>query len=700
MPKIEESDTGKTGISRREILRGSIAAGTGGFVLSAGGGSTSASSNDEYNVGTESPAAEKATKQAAENIERVFDWDDGKKTFTGQFTEEAVKGLEKRPNVRYVELNGTMHAIAQTLPWGIDRVDAEKVHADGETGGDNTDGEGGADIAIIDTGIDDDHPDLQTNVGAGKAYVDCKGSNCNYPWSDDNDHGTHCAGIADAIDNSEGVIGVSTDATLHAVKVLDKRGSGSFSDVAAGIQYTADQGWDVGSMSLGASSGSSTVKDACQYATDEGVLLVAAAGNDGACSDCVGYPAAYSTVIAVSSTDSDDNLSSFSSTGPEVELAAPGGDIYSTVIGGYDTFSGTSMACPHVAGAGGQLMDNGYTNTKARDQLNSTAEDIGLNSNEQGNGLLDVAAAVSGSTDSAPSVSWVNPSDGETVSGTITIQIDASDSEDSDDSLDVAYNVDSESSRSASYNTTSGYYEDSLDTTQFSDTDHTFEANATDSTGNTSSSTITVTTENTESSPTVDSLSASEVETGDDDAEFDVDWTVSDNDSDLDSVDLTLTDDTGGETDDTATVSVSGDSGSGTTRLVAAGDDGSGNTYTVEAVVTDSNGNTGSDTTTVSETEDTSSAPVIDTFELTNDSNPAWTRYYVDWTVSDDDGDLGSVTSEMIDSDGNVLDSGSSSVSGSSASGTHYVETKGSASKIRLTVTDRADNSTSDSTPI
>jgi subtilisin len=645
-------------------------------------------------MGTNGDRGTRAAQGEADSVKRTLDFGDIGQAVAGRFSDEAVRRLRQRADVRYVERDGTMHAIAQTLPWGIDRVDADVLQDNGETGS-------GADIAIIDTGIDDDHPDLQANVGDGKAYVDCRGPNCNYPWSDDNDHGTHCAGIADAVDNSEGVVGVSTEATLHAVKVLDKSGSGSFSDVAAGIEYTADQGWDVGSMSLGASSGSSTVKDACQYAYDKDVLLVAAAGNDGPCSDCVGYPAAYSTVMAISSTDEDDSLSSFSSTGPEIELAAPGRDVYSTVIGGYDTFSGTSMACPHVSGAGGQLMANGYTNTEARDQLNSTAEDIGLGDNEQGNGLLDAEAAVlDGDTDSAPSVSWVNPSDGETVSGTVTVQIDASDSEDSDDSLDVTYSIDGGSERSTTYNSETGYYEDSWDTTGVDDGDHTLEATATDSAGNTSSSSITVTTDNTESAPTVDSLSASEVETDDSDAEFDVDWQVSDDDGDLDSVDLTLTDDTDGETEDTATVSVSGDSASGTTRLVAAGDDGSGNDYTVEAVVTDSNGNTGSDSTTVSETEDTDSAPVIDEFSLTNDSNPAWTRYYVDWAVRDDDGDLADVTSEMVDSSGNVLDSESSSVSGSSASGTHYLRTKSSASEIVLTVTDEAGNSTSDSKSI
>ncbi|PSQ04776.1 serine protease [Halobacteriales archaeon QS_4_69_31] len=583
-------------ISRREFIAGASLSGFA--VVAAGAGPASAANTERSIVGTSTKSATDKAKKQAESVHRVLEFGDIGDAVAGKFSEEALENLEKNPNVRYTEADGQMEAIGETLPWGIDRVDADEVHADGETGGDDTDGEGGADIAIIDTGIDDDHPDLQANVGSGKAYVNCRGSNCNYPWSDDDNHGTHCAGTADAVDNSKGVIGVSTAATLHAVKVLDNSGSGSFSDVAAGIEYTADQGWDVGSMSLGASSGSQTVKDACQYAYDKGVLLVAAAGNDGPCSDCVGYPAAYSTVIAVSSTDSDDTLSSFSSTGSEVELAAPGGDVYSTVIGGYDTYSGTSMACPHVSGAGAQLMDNGYTNTEARDQLTSTAENIGLSSNEQGNGLLDVAAALGGSTDGAP---------------------------------------------------------------------------------------------------TVDSLSASEVETSDGDAEFDADWSVSDADGDLSSVDLVLTQDSDGSTEDSATVSVSGDTASGTTRLVAAGDDGSGNSYTVEATVTDGAGNTGSDTASVSETESTSSAPAIDTFSLTDNSNPAWERYTVDWAVSDSDGDLSSVTVEMLDSGGSVLDSASTSVSGSSASGSDEVRTKGNAAEIELTVTDDAGNSTADS---
>jgi subtilisin family serine protease len=338
-------------------------------------------------VGTKTKRGVRAAERRASDIGRIMDFGDIGFAVSGKFPEEVRDELRSHTDVRYVEQDGTVTAIGESLPWGIDRVDADVAHNNGETGS-------GGDVAIIDTGIDSDHPDLQANLGDGYAAVTCEGSNCNYAWDDDNDHGTHCAGIADAMDNSEGVIGVSTEATLHAVKVLDSNGSGTFSDVADGVKWVADQGYDVGSMSIGASSGSQTIKDACQYAYDKGVLLVAAAGNDGPCSDCISYPAAYDTVVAVTAMHDSGELAGYSSTGPEAELIAPGSQIYSTVIGGYDTFSGTSMACPHVAGGGVQLMANGYSNTEARSKLQNTAEDLGLSDNEQGYGLLDVAASL------------------------------------------------------------------------------------------------------------------------------------------------------------------------------------------------------------------------------------------------------------------------------------------------------------------
>jgi subtilisin len=597
--------------TRRRLLTGAGAVGAASLFGTQVTAALDQGQTDRHVVGVE-PGEAGVARRGADQVYRELDFGQLGQAVAGSFSDAALQALVNNPNVRYVEVDGEMEAISQTLPWGVDRVDADVTHANGETGGDDTDGEGGADIAIIDTGIDSDHPDLQANLGTGKAFVEARGPYAE-PWDDDNDHGTHCAGITDAIDNTEGVVGVSTAATLHAVKVLDKNGSGSYSDVAAGIEWTADQGHDVGSLSLGGGK-SSVVEDAVEYAYGKGVLIVAAAGNDGPCSDCVSYPAAEPEVIAVSATSEDDSLAGFSSTGPEIELAAPGEGIYSTVIGSYDTFSGTSMACPHVSGAGGQLMDNGYTNTEARDQLNSTAEDIGLGSNEQGNGLLDVAAALG---------------------------FDSSDDLGGDDNA----------------------------------------------------------------APTVDSLSASEVETDDSDAEFDADWAVSDADGNLESVDLTLTDDTDGGTEDTASVSVSGDTASGTTRLVAAGDDGSGNSYTVEAVVADTDGATDSDATTVTESEDDSSgdgsAPTIDQFGLTDSSNPRWARVEVDWAVSDADGDLASVTSEAAFADGDT-DSEFSSVSGSSASGTHELRDRdghGDAD-VTMTVTDNAGNTTSDTKTI
>ena len=391
-------------ISRRKLLRRSAA----GASVVALGSAASAKSQRKL-VSFNNKGGVRAAKAKADNVHRTIDLEELGTIVAANMSDKAIDQLKRNHDVNWVEDDGLMHALhhrdghgggpgggdggdggstSQTLPWGIDRVDADVAHANGEDGA-------GAHIAILDTGIDSDHPDLQANLGSGKAFTKCKGGSCNYNWDDDNDHGTHCAGSADAVDNSEGVVGVSTNATLHAVKVLGKRGSGSFSDISAGVKYVADQGWDVASMSLGASSGSQALADACQYAVDRGVLIVAAAGNSGPCTDCVGYPAAYSTTLAVGSTDCDDTLSSFSSTGPEVDIAAPGGAVLSTVPGGgYDTFSGTSMATPHVAGAAGQLMANGASNSNAESTLLSSAEDIGLASNEGGAGLLDVAAAL------------------------------------------------------------------------------------------------------------------------------------------------------------------------------------------------------------------------------------------------------------------------------------------------------------------
>jgi subtilisin len=517
-------------------------------------------------------------------------------------------------------------------------------------------------------------------------------------WDDDNGHGTHCAGISDAVDNGDGVVGVSTKATLHAVKVLDNGGSGSWSDVAAGIEYTADQGWDVGSMSIGGGK-SQTIKDACQYAADRGVLLVAAAGNDS--SNVEGSaPATYSTVMAISATDKNDDLASFSNYGDDIELAAPGVNIYSTYAGGgYDTLSGTSMACPHVSGAGGQLMAAGSSRTEVRSTLKSSAEDIGLSSSEMGAGLLDIEAALGGGSDgnTAPAVDSLSLSEVET--GDSDAEFDASwqvsdaDGDLRQVELTLTDSTDGESEDSA---TVSASGDSASGTTRLvatgedgSGNQYNVSLTVTDENGNTGSETATEA-EN-ESAPTVDSLSVSEVETDDGDAEFDAVWAVSDPDGELATVDLTLTDTNTKETDDSASVSVSSADASDTTRLFASGDDGSGHTYDVEVIVTDDDGQTASATKTVTESE--GSPPSIDSYTVTEAGSPnPHVEITADWAVSDSDGDLDTVTIDVIDADtGTVVDSATDDVSGSDAAGSDQFTVKhadGETFDVQLTVSD------------
>lgn len=373
----------QAGVSRRKTLK--LVGGMTSVTLGATGVAAGRSKTTRTNIGYSSILGRTAALSAAEEIIYDFAFD----ALTVELPASELVQLRGTPGIRYVEADKQVEALDQTLPFGVDRVDADVAHANGETGA-------GADIAIIDTGIENGHPDLEANLGEGRAFLNGIESGL---WNDKNGHGTHCAGIANAVDNGTGVVGVSTQATLHAVKVLTAVGTGSTSDVAAGVEYVGEKGWDVGSLSLGGER-SDVLGDACEYAHDQGVFLVAAAGNSGPCTDCVSYPAANQYCAAVSATDANDALANFSSQGPEVDIAAPGAEIYSTSIqDSYKTLSGTSMAAPHVAGAAGQLMAGGSTNDEALDRLKRSAEDVGLTSRESGAGLLDVESAVLGTTD-------------------------------------------------------------------------------------------------------------------------------------------------------------------------------------------------------------------------------------------------------------------------------------------------------------
>jgi len=354
--------------------------------------------------------------------------------------ETALDGLRRNPNVTYIEGDTEVQATGwdrdeDELIWGADRVQADRVWGGGDGAVDiATDALTGAgvNVAILDTGIYHTHLDFTELANGASNY---KGGfdfvNNDADPLDDNGHGTHCAGIVGAADNKNGIIQVAPRASLYGLKVLDAVGSGWTSDIVAALQWCIDQEppMDVASMSFGSPFYNSSLETACNSAYEAGVLLVAAAGNSGrrnARFDTVEYPGRYDSVIAVAATDgpwNNDARALFSSTGPTVELAAPGVNIYSTIdsADGYATKSGTSMACPHVAGVAALVIERGVdTGPQAvRQRLVLTAEDLGESGRDTsyGYGLVNAQAATqSGETDNPPTITLTNPGDGATVS--------------------------------------------------------------------------------------------------------------------------------------------------------------------------------------------------------------------------------------------------------------------------------------------
>jgi subtilisin len=284
--------------------------------------------------------------------------------------ENALAAIRNNPQVDFVEPDQKMTMFQQTLPNGINRIDGELSSARSGGGGGNGGGGGvgvvpsstRADIAIIDTGIDLTHPDL--NVFRDVTFVPGTTSG-----NDDNGHGTHVAGIAAAKDNNEGVVGADPGARLWAVKVLDSTGAGSISDIIAGIDYVTQHANEisVANLSFGCRCHSNALDIAIHNSVAAGITFVVAAGNSAA--DAESFSPASNpdviTVAAIADSDgrcggfgpatkygNDDSFATFSNFGSVVDIAAPGVNILSTYKGGlYATFSGTSMAAPHVTGA-------------------------------------------------------------------------------------------------------------------------------------------------------------------------------------------------------------------------------------------------------------------------------------------------------------------------------------------------------------
>ena len=288
--------------------------------------------------------------------------------YSAKMSATAAQRLRTDGRVLLVQPDGVMTTTAQTLPTGIDRSDAELSPT---AAIDGVDSRVNVDVAVIDTGIQLTHPDLNVHTAGAK--------NCNTGSSanDGNGHGTHVAGTIGALDNGVGVVGMAPGARLWPVRVLGNSGSGSWAQVICGIDYVAANASqiEVANMSLGGSGSDSacgTNKDAMHEAicaaVNRGVTFVVAAGNSAADSSTF-TPAAYDEVITVSAladfngtpggggaatcrADVDDTFADFSNYGADVDLIAPGVCILSTWKGSaYSSISGTSMASPHVAGA-------------------------------------------------------------------------------------------------------------------------------------------------------------------------------------------------------------------------------------------------------------------------------------------------------------------------------------------------------------
>jgi len=294
----------------------------------------------------------------------------------------SLEVLNLDPAVRYAEANARATATlwpddpGWPLQWGPQKIGAPQAW-------DVTQGSATTIIALVDSGVTLAHEDLAGRLWSNPGEIPANGADDDgngkvddvwgwhffHVWdgqdfvpeennqvADDYGHGTHVAGIAGAgTDNGLGIAGLAGESRLMAVKVLDEYGLGWYFDIAQGIVYAVDNGAAVVNLSLGGQASSQALQDAVDYARDHGAVVVAASGNDGG---PVYYPAACQGVLAVAATGRADERASFSNYGPQVDVAAPGVDIYSTWpwVGGYVTKSGTSMATPHVSGVAALLL--------------------------------------------------------------------------------------------------------------------------------------------------------------------------------------------------------------------------------------------------------------------------------------------------------------------------------------------------------
>lgn len=327
-------------------------------------------------VGVAQAAIDALTKaQGLAFVEQLLDNETLVFEAKGKKTQALLAAMEKSGLFALAEpdyvatINWTPNDPSFGSQWGPKKVSAQ-------TAWDVTKGSSSVIIAVVDTGVDLDHPDLASKVLTGN---DWDFVNNDSTAQDDNGHGTHVAGIAAAAtNNATGIAGMCPNCMILPVKVLNAAGSGSYSAIANGVRYAADQGAKVINLSLGGTAGDTTLKSAIDYANGKGVLVACAAGNTG--NTTINYPAYYTSCVAVASTDSNDNRSSFSTYGSWVDTSAPGTSIYATYWNNtYATLNGTSMATPHVAGLAGLLFSQGRTQAAVKTRLTSSTYTDAIN---------------------------------------------------------------------------------------------------------------------------------------------------------------------------------------------------------------------------------------------------------------------------------------------------------------------------------
>lgn len=287
---------------------------------------------------------------------------------TGEIPESAIEQLEKDENIVSVERDQRVSISSQSIGWGLNKVAAPKAWETNLTGK-------GINIAVLDTGIAP-HDDL--SVTGGVSFLDTSTS-----YYDDNGHGSHIAGIIGAKNNNIGIVGVAPDSNMYAVKVLDSEGNGYLSDVITGIEWSITNKMDIINLSLSMPYSSSALRNAVDEAYNNGLLIVAAGGNNGSSSgttDTVEYPAKYESAIGVGAIDQNNNRPSFSATGSDIEVVAPGVEIESTYLNNeVATMDGTSMATAYVSGTLALLKESNLklTNKQLRQKLQALTIDLG-----------------------------------------------------------------------------------------------------------------------------------------------------------------------------------------------------------------------------------------------------------------------------------------------------------------------------------